>query len=91
MLARTNFAAALTASQKPFLGAALASDGQTPQALLAAMLDRVTPAPLDPGPRQALASYLAAAGAWTGSSEQLNTRAAGLARLLVGSSEYQFI
>jgi len=91
MLARTNFAAALAASQKGFLAAALESEGRTPQALLASMLDRVTPAPLDPGPQQALMSYLAAAGPWTGDGEQLNTRAAGLARLLVGSSEYQFI
>jgi hypothetical protein len=36
-------------------------------------------------------SYLIAGGAWTGSTEQLNTRAAGLARLLVGSSEYQLV
>ena len=28
---------------------------------------------------------------WTGSEAQLNTRAAGLARLLVGSSEYQLV
>jgi len=91
MLARTNFAATLAASQKDFLAASLASDGQTPQGLLAAMLDRVTPAPLDSGPNQALMSYLAAAGTWTGSGEQLNTRAAGLARLLIGSSEYQLV
>ena len=64
---------------------------QTPQALLAAMLDRVTPAPFDSAPQQALSSYLLAGGAWTGSAEQLNTRAAGLARLLVGSSEYQLV
>ena len=63
----------------------------TPQALLAAMLDRVTPAPFDTAPQQALMSYLLADGAWTGSGEQLNTRAAGLARLLVGSSEYQLV
>ena len=91
MLARTNFAATLAASQKEFLGASLKSRRQTPQALLAAMLDRVTPAPLDAGPQQALMSYLFAAGAWTGSGEQLNTRASGLARLLVGSSEYQLV
>ena len=91
MLARTNFAATLAASQKQHLAATLESEGQTPQALLAAMLDRVTPAPLDPAPQQALMSYLAAAGTWTGSGEQLNTRAAGLARLLVGSSEYQLV
>jgi hypothetical protein len=55
------------------------------------MLDRVTPAPLDSAPQQALTSYLVAGGAWSGSAEQLTTRAAGLARLLVGSSEYQFV
>jgi uncharacterized protein (DUF1800 family) len=91
MLARTNFAATLAASQKEHLAATVEADGQTPQALLTAMLDRVTPAPLDAGPRQALMSYLAAAGTWTGSGEQLNTRAAGIARLLVGSSEYQLV
>jgi len=91
MLARTNFAATLAASQKGFLAAELQADGGTPQKLLAAMLDHVTPAPFDSGPQQALMSYLGGAGTWIGSGEQLNTRAAGLARLLVGSSEYQLI
>jgi uncharacterized protein (DUF1800 family) len=91
MLARTNFAATLAASQKEHLAVALESDGGTAQGLLAAMLDRVTPAPFDSGPERALMSYLLADGTWTGSASQLNTRAAGLARLLVGSSEYQFI
>jgi hypothetical protein len=91
MLARTNFAATLAASQKGFLAADLQADGGTPQTLLASMLDRMTPAPLDSGPQQALMSYLGGAGTWIGSGEQLNTRAAGLARLLVGSSEYQLV
>src|SRR5438105_6800846 len=91
MLARTNFAATLAADQKRFLSVSLASDVGTPQALLTKMLDRVTPAPLDSGPQQALMSYLAAAGSWTGTGEQLNTRASGLARLLVGSAEYQLV
>jgi len=91
MLARTNFAATLAANQKEFIAASLSSEGGTPQALLAALLERVTPAPLDSGPQQALMSYLGGAGAWVGSGEQLNTRAAGLARLLVGSSEYQLV
>ena len=63
----------------------------TPEGLLSAMLDRVTPAPFDSIPQQALMSYLLAGGAWTGSDTQLNTRTAGLARLLVGSAEYQFV
>jgi uncharacterized protein (DUF1800 family) len=91
MLARTNFAANLAASQKDHLAAALQADGGTPQSLLTAMLDRVTPAPFDSAPQQALISYLHAEAGWTGSASQLATRAAGLARLLVGCSEYQLV
>jgi uncharacterized protein (DUF1800 family) len=91
MLARSNFASALVAGQKPQLAAALAADGQTASGLLAAMLDRISPAPFDSQPAQVLSSYLLAGGAWSGSPEQLQTRAAGLARLLVGSAEYQLV
>jgi uncharacterized protein (DUF1800 family) len=91
MLARSNFAAALATSQRQHLAAALQPEAGSPQALLQAMLDRMTPAPLDTVPQRALESYLLAGGAWTGSASQLTTRAAGLARLLVASSEYQFI
>ncbi|HLG54455.1 MAG TPA: DUF1800 domain-containing protein [Vicinamibacterales bacterium] len=91
MLARANFAAALASSQKGFLATSFASESGTPRALLTAMRDRITTMPLDSGPQQALASYLAAAGTWTGSGEQLATRASGLARLLIGSSEYQLV
>jgi len=91
MLARSNFAATLAASQKETLAVSLEPDARTPQALLAAMVDRLRPAPFDTAPQQAMLSYLLAGGAWTGSAEQLNTRAAGLARLLVASSEYQFV
>ena len=90
MLARANFAATLAASQKENLGVEFESEVQTPQALLGAMLNRVTPAPFDPVPQQALMSYLLA-GSGTWNSSQLTTRAAGLARLLVGSSEYQLV
>ena len=55
MLARMNFAATLASNQKEFLAADAGSrQASTPQALLAAMLDRVTPAPLDAAPQQAL-------------------------------------
>ena len=47
------------------------AEGQTPQALLAAMLDRVTPAPFDAAPQQALMSYLFAAGVVDWRGEQL--------------------
>jgi uncharacterized protein (DUF1800 family) len=91
MLARMNFAATLASNQKAFLAAGLRTRSQSPQTLLNSMLDRITPAPFDSGPREALLAYLASAGAWTGTGEQLNTRASGLARLLVGSSEYQLV
>jgi uncharacterized protein (DUF1800 family) len=91
MLARANFAATLAASQKEHLAAAVKAEASTPVALLAGLLERVTPAPFDPEPREALVSYLHAGGEWTGDGSQLPTRAAGLARLLVGSSEYQFV
>ncbi|HEV8393992.1 MAG TPA: DUF1800 domain-containing protein [Vicinamibacterales bacterium] len=91
MLARSNFAATLASSQKGFLAAQLQSQANSPQALMAAMLDRITPAPFDSMPQQALVNYLVAGGAWNGSESQVSTRAAGLARLLVASSEYQLV
>jgi uncharacterized protein (DUF1800 family) len=91
MLARSNFASALVGGQKDYLAASFAESGQTQSGLMAAMKNRITTAPLDASPEQVLTSYLAAAGAWTGSPEQLATRSAGLARLLVGSAEYQLI
>jgi uncharacterized protein (DUF1800 family) len=91
MLARANFAATIAAGQKEFLAASLASDATSADGLLATMLDRVTPAPLDQGPQQALMTYLLADGPWRGTQSELTTRASGLARLLVGCSEYQLI
>ncbi len=91
MLARSNFAAALVASQKTYLAADMQPNASSASGLLAAMLDRITPAPLDNAPRQALTSYLLAGGSWSGSTSQVTTRAAGLARLLVGSAEYQLV
>jgi hypothetical protein len=77
--------------QKAPIAAAMSAAGETPQALLAAMSSRLTTAPLDAAPQQSLVSYLTAGGPWLGTATQLNTRAAGLARLLVGSSEYQLV
>ena len=91
MLARMNFAATLAASQKEFLAVSMESDGGSPQAVVAEMLRRVTPAPLDTAPQQALMSYMVAGGSWNSTVEQLTTRTAGLARLLVGSAEYQLV
>ena len=91
MLARSNFAATLASSQKGFLAVGLQEQASSPQGLMTAMLERVTPAPFDSLPREALLNYLVAGGPWTGSESQVSTRAAGLARLLVASSEYQLV
>ena len=53
MLARSNFAAALASNQKAFLAAALQPDGRR-RRIAGAMLARVTPAPFDAAPQQAL-------------------------------------
>jgi hypothetical protein len=38
-----------------------------------------------------LLSYLNTGGPWTGSDTQMNAKAPGLARLIAGSGEYQFV
>jgi uncharacterized protein (DUF1800 family) len=91
MLARTNFAATLAGTQKDFLAGQIGADGASAQGVLSAMLNRVTPAPMDRAPQDALMQYLLAGGTWTGTATQVSTRAAGLARLLIGSGEYQFV
>ena len=62
-----------------------------PRTLLDFFLDRLSPAPFEREPSADLLAYLNAGGAWTGSDAQLNAKSAGLAKLIVGSSEYQFI
>jgi len=91
MLARANFAATIASSQKEFLAATLMPSVSSAEGLLSTMLDRVTPAPFDQAPQQALMSYLLADGPWRGTQSELTTRAAGLARLLIGCSEYQLV
>jgi uncharacterized protein (DUF1800 family) len=90
MLARMNFASTLAANQRFNLVRDAAPYGRTPDGLLAFFMERLTPLPNDQGPFDELLGYLQAA-AWTGSDAQLRSKAAGLARLIVGSSEYQFI
>ena len=38
-----------------------------------------------------LIAFVSAGGAWTGSDAQLQTKASGLAHLILGSAEYQFL
>lgn len=91
MLARMNFAASLANNQKFNLGREVAPVGDTPERLLDYLLDRLSPAAYETEPYTALLDYLRAGGEWTGSTQQLNAKAPGLARLIAGSAEYQLV
>jgi uncharacterized protein (DUF1800 family) len=90
-LARMNFASGLAFDQRNNLGRAASEARTSPEDLLSLFLDRFSPAPYDPEPYRSLLEYLQAGGAWTGSDAQLTMKAAGLTRLIVGSSEYQLM
>jgi uncharacterized protein (DUF1800 family) len=89
MLARMNFASTLSVNQKFRLATAAAGAKQSPQALVNFMLSRITPAASD----SMLADLMAYASsaAWTGSDTQMQTKASGLAHLILGTAEYQFV
>ena len=91
MLARMNFAASLAFNQRFNLGRTGADGRGAPQELLDLFLGRLSAPSYDSEPYLALLDYLGAGGAWTGSDAQLTTKAAGLTRLIVGSSEYQLM
>ena len=92
MLARMNFAAAVASNQKFNLARSFnATERAKPERLLDAMLKRLTPAPYTAGELNEMLAYLNTGGAWTGSDTQMNAKAAGLARLVAGSGEYQFV
>ena len=91
MLARMNFAAGLAGNQRFVLGRDAQPYRATPERVLDYFLERYTPLAFNSTQRQELATYMRAGGAWTGSDTQLTAKAAGLTRLMTGSSEYQFI
>jgi uncharacterized protein (DUF1800 family) len=90
MLARMNFASALAANQKFRLAAAAAAAKQSPQELVSFMVDRITPASIK-SMYGDLVAYASSGATWTGSDAQMQTKASGLAHLILGSAEYQFI
>ena len=89
MLARMNFASALSLNQKFRLATAAAGARQSPADLVNFVLSRITPAS-SPSMLGDLNAY-AASAAWTGSDTQVQTKASGLAHLILGSAEYQFL
>lgn len=90
MLSRMNFSAALMSNQRFNLQQAAAQARTSPEALLEFQLKRFTPAPLSDNTRAALLDYLRQGVTWPVTDAQLASKASGLARLIVGSSEYQF-
>ena len=92
MLSRMNFAATRAANQRFNLARDVGAVGRrAPEDALAFFLDRLSPAYLDQGPYNDLLTYLRANATWPATDALLNTKSAGLARLVVGSSEYQFV
>ena len=91
MLARMNFASSLAQNQRGNLVRDLSGSTSSPESVLDFFLDRLRPAPFSQEARNELLAYLEAGGAWTGSNAQIQTKAAGLARLIVGSGEYQVV
>jgi uncharacterized protein (DUF1800 family) len=92
MLARMNFAATLAANQRFNVGRAALSYRTSPESLLDYFaFEKLSPAPIDRTPYGELLAYLRTGGPWTGSDAQINMKAAGLVRLIVGTAEYQFI
>ena len=90
MLARMNFASALASNQKFNLATAAAAAKSTPQAMVDFLLTRMTP-DLSNQVYTDLVSYAGANLSWTGSTVQLQTKASGVAHLVLGSAEYQVV
>jgi uncharacterized protein (DUF1800 family) len=91
MLTRMNFASTLAFNQKFRLATAAAGAKQSPQALLNYMLSRLTAADTSGSVYNDLLAYASAVPTWTGSDAQLQAKASGLAHLILGSAEYQFL
>jgi hypothetical protein len=91
MLSRMNFAGTLAFNQRFNLARDAAGARSSPDALLEYMLDRLSPAVYESGPIEDFKQFLQMGGTWTGSDAQLQSKGNGLARLIIGSSEYQFV
>ena len=91
MLSRMNFASTIAANQRFNLANAAAGAKDSPDAFVEFFLNRLSTAPFAQAPLDTLRAYLVDGAAWTGSPAQLQSKAAGLARLIVGSAEYQLI
>ena len=89
MLARMNFSATLAQNQRFNLARDAQPYRQSPDGVLAYMLARFPNIGFSSTATAAMSDYLRST-AWTGTDAQLQQRVPGLARLIVGSGEYQF-
>jgi uncharacterized protein (DUF1800 family) len=90
MLARMNFSSTLAANQKFNLARDAQAYRQSPEKLLTYLLMRFPTMGFSEAALGAMLEYLRSGPAWTGSDQQLQTKTAGLSRLIVGAGEYQF-
>jgi hypothetical protein len=91
MLARMNFAASLASNQRFNLSRVATQARRAPEDLMGFFMDRLSPAPYDSAPYNELLSYLRTGATYPLTDSQLTAKAAGLTKLMVGSSEYQFM
>ncbi len=91
MLARSNLAADLAASQRPVWQSQAAAFAETPESLLSYVTDTLTVRPLSAEDRTTLLDYLRAGGAWTGAPGQVAEKTTGLVHLITASGAYQFV
>jgi uncharacterized protein (DUF1800 family) len=91
MLARMNFASQLALNQRFALRDAARSSAGTPESLVTFVTERLSLPQLAGNERATLTDYVRAGGAWTASEAQILNKAGGLAHLLTGSGEFQFV
>ena len=89
MLQRMNFSALLAQNQRFNLARDAQPHRASPDAVLQYVLSRFQNVGFHSGAQAAMADYLRTS-TWTGSDAQLQQKVPGLARLIVGSGEYQF-
>jgi uncharacterized protein (DUF1800 family) len=91
MLARMNFASSLALNQKFNLARAAASVRSSGDEVVEYFLERLSASEYDAQAIAELKTYMVTGAPWTGTDAQLQTKAAGLIKLIVGSSEYQLV
>jgi uncharacterized protein (DUF1800 family) len=91
MLTRMNYAASLTTNQRVNLRNEARPFAQTPQGVMSFVMERLSPATLEPQSYQELLAYLRAGTNWTGSDTELRNKVAGVMHLVLGSAYYQLV